>query len=97
ATSSRSSASRRNSSWSRIGLPRNGAISPSECRRFRTSTAWEPATTPNLVEVDPGLIARMRYSTGGKDHPQRDGVHLVFRAFHARRNEDRRLRPHHDV
>src|SRR5208282_261202 len=97
AASSRSTASRRNSSWSSTGLPRNGAISASECRRFRTSTAWEPAKTPNLVEVDPGLIASIRYSTGGKDHPQGDGVHLVFGAFHARRNENRRLRPHHDV
>src|ERR1035441_586733 len=45
-----------------------------------------------LVDVEPGLIARILNSPGCKDHPQGDGVHLVIHTLHARWNQDRDLR-----
>src|ERR1022692_4516517 len=64
---------------------------------FLTNSARSSTYTAILVDVEPGLIARILNSPGGKDHPQRNGVHFVVHALHARWNQDRDLRAGHHV
>ena len=44
--------------------------------------------SPNFVDVDPGLMARILKVSGRKDNPQGNRVQLVVDTLHARRNQD---------
>src|SRR6516225_1770157 len=73
----------RNDCCSRIGRPGYGASSSSEYRMWFTQSVWSSVNNAHLVEVEPGLIARILNWPVGKDHPQGDGVHLVLCALDA--------------
>src|SRR3974390_3483071 len=64
---------------------------------FLTSSGRSSAYRPIFVDVEPGLIARILNSPGGKDHPQGDGVHFVIHALHSGWNEDWNFRPGNHV
>jgi len=42
--------------------------------------------SPNFVDVDPGLMARILKVSGRKDNPQGNRVQLVVDTLHAGRN-----------
>jgi hypothetical protein len=64
---------------------------------FFTNSGLSSTYSPNFVEVDPGLMARILDGSGRKDNPQGNRVEVVVHTLHSRRTQDWYPRAGNDV